>query len=99
LFLDLGLLGLAGWIWLIVRIVRRLRVVAKTRGSPDGLLAAAFAASITGFAFAMVTYDSLAFVQEAFVFWTLLALAGTLVAVHTSEAPSGAPRTGMANRG
>ena len=82
LFLDLGVLGLAGWIWLIIRIVRGLGGVARTRGSPDGLLAAAFAASIAGFAVAMITYDSLAFVQETFVLWALLALAATLVACH-----------------
>ena len=76
-----GLVGLFGWIWLIVRIVRRLGRVARTRGSPEGLLAAAFVASITGFAVAMFTYDSLAFVQETFVFWMILALGATLIAV------------------
>ncbi len=48
LFLDIGLLGVAGWIWLIVRIVRRLGRIARTRGSPEGLLAAGFVASIIG---------------------------------------------------
>ena len=81
-FLDIGLLGIVGWLWLIVRIVRRLARVARTRGSPEGLLAAGFVGSIAGFAVAMVTYDSLAFVQETFVFWALVALAATLVAVH-----------------
>ncbi len=82
LFLDVGLLGVAGWIWLFVRIDRRLGRLARTRGSPEGLLAAGFVASITGFAVAMVTYDSLAFIQEAVILWVVLALAGTLVAVH-----------------
>ncbi len=81
-FLDIGLLGIAGWLWLIVRIVRRLGRIGRTRGSPDGLLAVGFAASITGFAVAMFTYDSLAFVQEAVILWVILALAATLVAVH-----------------
>ena len=81
-FLDVGLLGIAGWLWLIVRIVRRLGRIGRTRGSPDGLLAAGFVASITGFAVAMFTYDSLAFVQEAVILWVVLALAATLVAVH-----------------
>ena len=88
LFLDVGLLGLAGWIWLIVRVVRRLGRVARTRGSPEGMLAAAFAASITGFAVAMMTYDSLAFVQETFVFWTILALSATLIAIHQETGPA-----------
>jgi len=82
IFLDLGLLGIVGWLWLIVRIVRRLGDVARTRGSPHGMLAAGFAAAITGFAVAMVTYDSFAYFQETMIFWLLLALAATLVAVH-----------------
>jgi polysaccharide biosynthesis protein PslJ len=82
LFLEFGLLGVVGWLWLIVRTVRRLGRIARTRGSPEGWLAAGFVASITGFAVGMLTYDSLAFVQEAVVLWVLLALAATLVAVH-----------------
>ncbi len=90
LFLDVGLVGLFGWIWLIVRSVRRLGRVARTRGSPEGVLAAAFAASITGFAVAMFTYDSLAFIQAAFVFWVILALSAALVRAH-STAVAGSP--------
>ena len=84
LFLDVGLVGLFGWIWLIVRSLRRLGRVARTRGSPEGMLAAAFAASITGFAVAMFTYDSLAFIQAAFVFWVILALSAALVRAHST---------------
>ena len=79
LFLDVGLVGLFGWIWLIVRSLRRLGRVARTRGSPEGILAAAFASAITGFAVAMFTYDSLAYVQEELVLWVLLALSAVLV--------------------
>jgi O-antigen ligase len=88
-FLDVGLVGLVGWVWLIVRTVRRLGRVARTRGSPEGLLAAGLVASITGFAIAMLTYDSLAFVQETLVFWVLLALAAKLITV--SDNPSSEP--------
>jgi hypothetical protein len=51
------------------------------------MVAAAFAASITGFTVAMTTYDSLAFVQETFVFWTILALSATLIAIHRDSGP------------
>jgi O-antigen ligase len=81
-FLDVGLLGIAGWLWLIVRVARRLGHVARTRGSPEGYLAAGFVASISGFAVAMLTYDSLAFVQEAVILWVVLALSASLIAVH-----------------
>jgi hypothetical protein len=90
IFLDVGLLGLFGWVWLIVRGVRRLGHVARTRGSPEGVLAAGFAASILGFVIAMLTYDSLAFVQETVVFWVLLALCGALIAATPDPEPLGA---------
>jgi O-antigen ligase len=95
LFLDVGLLGLAGWAWLIARVVRRLGHLARNRGSPDSLLAAGFVACIVGFAVAMFTYDSLAFLQETIVFWMLVALAGTLIAVHP-ETSSHSPESVVA---
>ena len=61
---------------------RPARSRRSTRGSPEGWLAAGLAASITSFAVGMFTYDSLAFIQEAFVLWTLLALAAVLVGIH-----------------
>jgi hypothetical protein len=79
LFLDVGLLGVIGWLWLIGRAVGRLGGIARTRGSPHGLLAAGLAASITGFAIAMLINDALAFIQQTFVLWVFFALAGTLI--------------------
>jgi hypothetical protein len=81
-FLDIGLLGVVGWVWLMFRVVRRLGRHARTRGSPYGLLAASFVASITGFGVAMFTYDTFAFIQETLILWILFALAATLIAVH-----------------
>ena len=82
-FLDVGLLGVVAWVWLIVRTARGLSRIGRTRGSPDGFLAAALAASIVGFAIAMFTADSLAFIQETSVLWVLFALSATLMAVHS----------------
>lgn len=93
-FLDIGLIGIVGWVWLFVRVVRRLAPIARTRGSPDGFLAAGFVASIAGFAVAMFTYDSLAFIQEAVILWVLLALAATLISVHQTRALSAAEPAG-----
>jgi hypothetical protein len=85
LFLDVGLVGLFGWIWLIVRSVRRLGFLARTRGSPEGMLAAAFAASIIAFAAAMLTYDALAYVQAELVLWVLLALSAVLIRAQSNS--------------
>ena len=43
---------------------------------------------MTGFAVAMLTYDSLAFIQEAVMLWVILALAATLVAVQPKSRTS-----------
>jgi O-Antigen ligase len=88
LFLDVGIVGLCAWLWLIVRCVRRLGPLARTRGSPEGILAAAFAASVTGFAVSMLTYDSLAYVQAELVLWALLALAAVLIRAQPDNAAS-----------
>jgi O-antigen ligase len=85
IFLDIGLLGIVGWLWLFVRVARRLGRIARTRGSPDGLLAAGCVASIAGVAVAMVTFDLFAMIQETVMLWVLLALAATLVAVHFED--------------
>ena len=87
LFLDVGLLGIVGWLWLIVRIVRRLGCLARTRGSPEGFLAAGFAASITGFAVGMLTWMRLRSSKRPCL-WVLLALAATLVAVQPKSRTS-----------
>ena len=42
LFLDVGLLGIAGWIWLIVRIDRRLGRTRPDEGKSRGLARSGF---------------------------------------------------------
>ena len=76
-----GLIGVFGWIWLILGCIRRLAHASRTRAGPDGWLATGYAGSITSFAVGMFTYDSLTFVQAAFVFWVILALSASLLMV------------------
>jgi O-antigen ligase len=87
LLLEMGLAGVVAWVWLIGRAVRRLGTQARVRAGPEGWLAAGLAASIVGFAAGMFTYDSLAFVQEAFVFWMLVGLAGSMLRLHATRTP------------
>lgn len=85
LLLEVGLVGVIGWFGLIAVAVRRLGRRAKDRAGPAGWIAAGLAAAIAGFGAGMVTYDSLGFVQEAFVFWIVVALgAALLLATRTS---------------
>jgi polysaccharide biosynthesis protein PslJ len=91
-FLDIGLLGVVGWVWLIARSVRRLGRIGRTRGDPDGWLAVGFVGAIAGFGVAMATYDALAFIQEAVILWVVLALAAALIRAHAKDSGALRPR-------
>jgi O-antigen ligase len=73
-WLETGTLGMAGWIWLFLRFIRRAGRAAKEDTSEDGWLSMAFAASIAAFAVGMLTYDAFAFIQVTFVMYMLLGL-------------------------
>ena len=81
LLLEVGAIGVLGWAWLIVRCIRRLAHASRTRAGPDGWLAAGYAGAIASFSIGMFTYDSLSFIQVAFVFWVILALSASLLMV------------------
>jgi hypothetical protein len=77
--LETGIVGAFAWIWVLVRTVRRLFGAARRDLTERGWLLVALAASITGYAVSMVTYDAFSFVQVTFVFYILLGLTGILV--------------------
>jgi hypothetical protein len=79
LLLEVGIVGVIGWVALLALSARRLGWAARRRAGPDGWLAAGFAAAIVGFGAGMLTFDALAFIQVTFVFWVLLALAASLL--------------------
>jgi polysaccharide biosynthesis protein PslJ len=85
LLLEIGIIGVVGWVALISGSARRLGRYSRTRAGPQGWLAAGFAAAIVGFGVGMFTYDSLGFVQQAFVFWIILGLSASLLLVETDE--------------
>lgn len=84
--LELGLIGIFGWLWLFSRTVRRLARIAKEDLSPHGLLCAALAASITAYAVGMVAYDSFSFIQVTFILFILLGIAATLMSPRRGTA-------------
>jgi O-antigen ligase len=79
LLLESGIVGVAGWATLIFGASLRLGRASRRRAGPDGWLEVGVAASLTGFGVGMFTYDSLSFVQEAFFFWIVVALAASLL--------------------
>jgi polysaccharide biosynthesis protein PslJ len=86
LLLEIGIVGVLGWAALVVAAVRRLGRASRRRAGPEGWLPVGFAAAIAGFGVGMFTYDSLSFVQIAFVFWIVISLGAALLLADADEA-------------
>jgi hypothetical protein len=83
--LELGVVGVAGYLWLIFGAIRRCGRAAKGDDSPRGWLLTALAASIAAFGLGMVTFDAFSFIQVSFFFFILLSLSAVQL-----RAPAGA---------
>jgi polysaccharide biosynthesis protein PslJ len=86
--LEIGGIGVAALVWLMVRAVRLLGRASRRAAPRDSKLYAALAASIASFAVGMLTYDAFSFVQVTFIFWTVLAVAAAALAVEKPYAVS-----------
>jgi hypothetical protein len=82
---EAGLVGFGIWIWLFSRTIRRLSRAARRAAEGESWLLAGLAASITGCAIGMLTYDSFSFIQTTFVMWILLAIAAAALAAHAGR--------------
>lgn len=88
--LEIGVLGLIGWIWLFGRSIRRLGARAKLeRNTVDGWLPVAIAASLAGFVASMLFYDAFSFIQGAFLVHLIIAFAGVLLTLPVTSKPTG----------
>jgi hypothetical protein len=74
---ETGLVGVAAWLWLFVRLARRAGGVAKRDLTEKGWLLAALTASIVSFAVGMLTFDAFSFIQSTFVLFVLLGLSAS----------------------
>ena len=88
--LEVGLVGVLGWLALFVRSVRRLARAAKGDDSPRGWLNTALAASISAFAVGMFTYDAFSFIQVTFLLFLLIGFAAVLLREQEPEGESAA---------
>ena len=71
---ETGLVGIAAWVWIFVRFIRRAARAAREDDSARGWLLTALAASTVAFAVGMLTFDAFSFIQVTFVLYVLLAL-------------------------
>jgi len=84
--LETGLLGLAGLAWLFVRTIRKLGRAARRDSSAHGWLLAGLAASISGFAAGMWTFDAFGFYQVTLLFFVMIGLSISALRVSGPEA-------------
>jgi polysaccharide biosynthesis protein PslJ len=86
--LELGYVGLALWVWLVVRTVRRLSSAARAAtGDGDDWLFVSLAAAVASFAVGMLTYDAFSFIQFTFLFWILLGLSSAMLRTREDRQP------------
>jgi polysaccharide biosynthesis protein PslJ len=90
--LETGAIGVAALLWLIVRAVRRLKLLAKRDDSSFGWLLTGLAAAITAYGIGMVTYDAFSFIQVTFLFFLLLGISGAALALPEAN---GMPELGV----
>jgi hypothetical protein len=86
--LETGVVGTFAFGWLIVRFLRRAGTAGKHDPSPRGWLLVALTASTAAYAVGMFTYDSFAFIQVTFMFFVLMAVGSSVLALpQEGEAP------------
>jgi len=88
LLLETGICGVAAWLWLYGRMLRRLVAGAKADRSRHGLLCTALTASIASYAVGMLTYDAFSFIQVTLVLFFLLGLGSAAIAVQARMRPT-----------
>jgi polysaccharide biosynthesis protein PslJ len=69
--LTTGAIGFFGWLWFLVRAVRRFGAEAKKDDSDRAWLFAAITAGIAAYGVGMLTYDAFAFPQVTFLLFIL----------------------------
>jgi hypothetical protein len=91
LAMEVGIVGVAAWLWLFVRFIRRASPLAKREHSVHGWLLTAVVASVFAYGVGMLTFDTLSFIQVTFLFVIVLALGTSLVS--SMESAVSWPRT------
>lgn len=77
---EIGILGIVGWILLFGLLIRGLGQRAKLeRGTRDGWLPVALAGSVAAFAASIATYDAFGFVQAVLLAYLLVACASVIL--------------------
>lgn len=87
LLLETGVFGVAAWVWLYTRVLRRLVAGARSDRSRHGFLCTALTAAVASYAIGMLTYDAFSFIQVTLVLFFLLGLGSAALAVQGRMRP------------
>ena len=92
------MLGLVGWLWFLVAIIRRLGRAARRETVGRGLVFVALAASLVAFAIGMFTFDAFSFIQATFLMFIVFAIGASALLAREPVAggetvPSPGPTT------
>jgi len=96
--LETGAIGVFGWLWFFVRVVRRFGAEAKHDDSARGWLLAGIAAGVAAFAVGMLTYDAFSFIQVTFLLFIFVGLGAALTAERPTPLAVRAKRDQQASR-
>jgi hypothetical protein len=79
--LETGLIGALALLWVFARFLRAAGRASRGDRSARGSLLVALAASVAAYAVGMLAYDAFSFIQVTFVFFVLLGLGASLLAL------------------
>jgi len=78
--LDTGLVGFVAWLWLFIRVIRRLvRRARLERGTTEGWLPVALCAAIACYMISAYFYDAWGFIQGSLIMLMLLGCSSALL--------------------
>jgi hypothetical protein len=85
--LETGMVGVVGWLWIMLRAIRRMsRLARPRREASEGWLPAAVATPVAVFMTCMLTYDAFSFIQGTFLLYTMLALSSVIERLYAEGA-------------
>jgi hypothetical protein len=86
ILVETGIVGIAAWIWVFFRALRRFGRAAKRDLGHRGWLLAAITSSIAAFMIGMLTFDAFTFTQVTFLLFIQLALGVVMLRLQPSPA-------------
>jgi hypothetical protein len=89
--LETGILGVAAWLWVFTRFIRRMMRRARAEAGDEAYFFAGLAAAAISYAVSMLFYDAFSFIQVTFFLFFVMAFGCARVAIDDRERAAAAP--------